>query len=220
MRKGPRNGRRGFTLVEMVVTVGIIAALAAIVYPTVVKQFDSADPARAAEDLNSITTGLEVFGVNVRPQQPRDIEDLVNRIRTVNTNDDSTARSAAYSIADSVAWNGPYLGISIPFGTAQGATVISSGFDASILNRLGLYDIDIGATGGDTTVGVTAATDFLAVRITGLSGAAFLSINSLIDGPVETTETLRRHSGRLRCPGAFAPGDPCTMAYYLASPIR
>jgi prepilin-type N-terminal cleavage/methylation domain-containing protein len=218
--RNPQKRRSGFTLVEMVVTVGIIAALAAIVYPTVVKQFDSADPARAAEDLNNITTALEVFGVNVRPQQPRDIEDLVNKIRTVNTNDDSTARSAAYSISDSAAWNGPYLGMSIPFGTAQGATIINTGFDGSILNRLGLYDIDIGATGGDTTVGVTAATDFLAVRITGLSSAAFLSINALIDGPVETTETLQRHTGRLRCPGAFAAGDPCAMAYYLASPIR
>jgi prepilin-type N-terminal cleavage/methylation domain-containing protein len=70
MRKAPQNRRRGFTLVETVVTVGIVAALAAVVYPTVVKQFDSADPAKTAEDLNNITTAIEVFGVNVRPQQP------------------------------------------------------------------------------------------------------------------------------------------------------
>ena len=46
MRTGFTRSKRGFTLVETVVTVGIVAALAAVVYPTVVKQFDAADPTR------------------------------------------------------------------------------------------------------------------------------------------------------------------------------
>src|SRR5687767_8740368 len=117
MRKAPQNKRRGFTLVEVVVTVGIIAALAAVVYPTVVKQFDSADPARAAEDLNNIRTGIEVFSVNVRPHQPKDLEDLTNTIQTAFAAEDSTALGAAYSAADVANWNGPYLGLSILSGT-------------------------------------------------------------------------------------------------------
>jgi prepilin-type N-terminal cleavage/methylation domain-containing protein len=79
MRFGLSNRKRGFTLVETVVSVGIVAALAAVVYPAVVKQFDSADPTRMAEDLGSLSTAIETFGVNVRPQQPDDIEDLVLR---------------------------------------------------------------------------------------------------------------------------------------------
>src|SRR5437588_2576445 len=78
MRTGQRKSKRGFTLVETVVTVGIIGALAAVVYPTVVKQFDSADPTRAAEDLGNIRTGIEAFGINVTPHQPLYLTDLAN----------------------------------------------------------------------------------------------------------------------------------------------
>src|SRR5688572_24532861 len=113
MRQGPQNKRSGFTLVEMVVTVGIVAALAAVVYPTVVKQLDSADPARVAEDLNNITTGVETFGVNVRPNQPQELEDLINGVQAA-TAGDSTALGAPYSPADVAAWNGPYIAISVP----------------------------------------------------------------------------------------------------------
>jgi prepilin-type N-terminal cleavage/methylation domain-containing protein len=222
MRKGPQSRRRGFTLVETVVTVGIVAALAAVVYPTVVKQFDSADPTRAAEDLNSITTGIEVFGVNVRPQQPQEIEDLVNAIQAA-TAGDSTALGSAYSAADVANWNGPYIAISLPVTTARNAQVISSGFEATINNRLPLYDVDVGATGGDT-VPTSSSTngDFVSVLLTGLSGAAFNAINELIDGPGENTAILRRHTGKVRCPGSGAPSDvdPCGAAYYLASPLR
>src|SRR5438552_7816525 len=80
MRTAERSKKRGFTLVETVVTVGIIAALAAVVYPTVVKQFDSADPTRVAEDLGNVRTGIETFSINVRPLQPKDVEDLANLI--------------------------------------------------------------------------------------------------------------------------------------------
>src|SRR4051794_14802002 len=112
MFKGTGIGKRGFTLVETVVTVGIIAALAAVVYPTVVRQFDTADPTRAAEDLNNVRTGIEAFGINVRPNQPKDIEDLANLI--TNAAPDSTARGALYSTADINNWKGPYIALSLP----------------------------------------------------------------------------------------------------------
>lgn len=221
MRKGPQRIKRGFTLVEVVVTVGIVAALAAIVYPTVVKQFDSADPARAAEDLNNIRTGIEVFGVNVRPHQPHDLEDLANVITTAAP--DSTARGALYAASDVANWNGPYIALSVPPATAGGALVITSGFGATFSNRLPLYDVDLNATGGDTIPRTAALNaDFLAVEVTGLSGSAFNAINELIDGPAENTAALRRRNGRFRCPDALVAtdADPCPGAYYLASPIR
>jgi prepilin-type N-terminal cleavage/methylation domain-containing protein len=217
-----RTGRkkRGFTLVETVVTIGIIAALAAVVYPTVVRQFDSADPTRATEDLNNVRTAIEVFGVNVRPLQPKDIEDLANLI--TNAAPDSSARGALYVATDIANWNGPYIALSLPATMAANDTAITTGFGAAILNRLGLFDIGL-ANGGDTvaTTNVVNA-EFIAVRLKGLSGAAFNSINALIDGPTEATATVRRHVGRFRCPGAAAPldADPCADAYYLASPIR
>src|SRR6266567_101923 len=102
MRKAEEMKRRGFTLVETVVTVGIIAALAAVVYPTVVKQFDSADPTRAAEDLGNIRTAEETFGVNVRPELPGDLEDLINRPDGAAGADRSSQR-VAYTDAEAAA---------------------------------------------------------------------------------------------------------------------
>jgi prepilin-type N-terminal cleavage/methylation domain-containing protein len=219
MRKAHTDQRRGFTLVETVVTVGIVAALAAVVYPAVVKQFDSADPTRAAEDFNNLKTGIETFGVNVRPHQPHDIEDLANVLRTVAP--DSTARGALYSAADSANWIGPYITLSVAANVADDATVITTGFGGTILNRLPLFDVDA-ANGGDTVnTSNVASAEFVSVLTKGLTGAAFNAINLLIDGPSESTAATRRQQGRFRCPGA-APldTDACTSAFYLAVSVR
>lgn len=219
MRTGRQNQKRGFTLVETVVTVGIVAALAAVVYPTVVKQFDSADPTRAAEDLNNIRTGLETFGVNVRPLQPDDIEDLANPI-TATAGDDSSARGNQYTATDVANWKGPYLALSVLATTTNDATIVTTGFAATIPNRFSAFDADL-TNGGDSTFTLANA-DFVAVRVKGLSAAAFNAINELIDGPSENSTVLRRHSGRFRCPGNAAPADTaCNRgAFYLAVPIR
>lgn len=214
--------KRGFTLIETVVTVGIIAALAAVVYPQVVKQFDTADPTRFAEDLNSITTAIETFSINVRPHQPKDLEDLANQIRAAFADTDSTALGAAYGATDVINWNGPYLGVSIPEGTTDAAVILTTGFSATILNQLELYDTDAADGGAAEVTTLAANAEFLAVLIQGLSGAAFNSINALIDGTTEADAISRRHLGRFRCPGAPAPADAdvCTTAFFLASPLR
>ena len=225
-----RKNRRGFTLVETVVSVGIVAALAAVVYPQVVRQFDSADPTRAAEDLNSIRVAIETFGVNVKLQQPHDIEDLTNQISTLAA-DDLNARGTAYTSTEAAMWLGPYLNLNIDAATAGNSTVVmTTGFDGVITNRLSLFDpVVAGGFGGDTVTTANYANaipgGFIAVKVMGLSAAGFNAINELIDGPQENTVTLRRLSGRFRCPGEDAPGaaadTACTRgAFYLAVPLR
>jgi prepilin-type N-terminal cleavage/methylation domain-containing protein len=216
MRKGSASKRSGFTLVETVVTVGIVAALAAVVYPTVVKQFDSADPTRVAEDLNNLRTGVEMFGVNVRPNQPRDVEDLTNRIRTIDP--DSSARGANYTTSDSSNWRGPYIGISLSAALTGLDTAITTGFGAPILNRLQPFDADVA---NDTvTLANIATAEFIAARILNLSGSAFNAINLLIDGPTEATAATRRAGGRFRCPAGGTDTQTCASAFYLLDPIR
>jgi prepilin-type N-terminal cleavage/methylation domain-containing protein len=225
MRTAEQIRRRGFTLVETVVTVGIIAALAAVVYPTVVKQFDTADPTRAAEDLGNLTTAIETFGVNVRPNQPGKIEQLTNPLGVASATY-LNARGAQYSLTDSTNWKGPYVGISVPPNSAANLVVITTGFGGTVTNRLSLFDLAGSAFGGDTvTTANVANAEFVAVRIGGLSAAAFNAINALVDGPSEVTVAQRRLAGKFRCPGEDAPGaaadTACTRgAFYLASPIR
>ena len=214
--------RRGFTLVETIVTVGIIAALAAIIYPTVVKQFDNADPTRVAEDLGNIRTGLEAFAVNVRPQLAADIEDLVNRPIVVAGTLDSTSTGAVYTATEAAAWLGPYVALSALPTMGQTDTAAVTGYNARILNRVNNYDVTAAAfVGGDTVALGDVNADFIAVRIVGLSGSAFNAANLLIDGPTESDATTRRSSGRWRCPAAvYTDNAPCLNAYFLAVPTR
>jgi hypothetical protein len=135
---------------------------------------------------------------------------------------DSSALGGAYTATDVANWNGPYLGASVLATALGGDPVITSGFGANLRNRLPIFDINL-ANGGDSIPTSAAATgEFVTVLITGLSGAAFNTVNEVIDGPAENTAILRRHQGRLRCPGTAAPtdADACAAAYFLASPIR
>jgi prepilin-type N-terminal cleavage/methylation domain-containing protein len=222
MRTGRVMQKRGFTLIETVVTIGIVAALAAVVYPVVVKQFDSADPAKTAEDLNNIRTAIETFGVNVRPQLPGDVEDLLFRPDGA-AGVDRTSLRVAYTDAEAASWIGPYLSISVPTAIAQTDTAATTGFSGKIINRFNLFDIAL-ATAGDTVpdASATSTADFLAVRLTQLSGAAFNAINLLIDGASEDDVTERRTLGKFRCPQATYPDNnaACVSAYFLASPTR
>ena len=222
MLMGRHGRRRGFTLIETVVTVGIVAALAAVVYPQVVKQFDTADPARAGEDLGNIATAISTFGINVRPQFPSDLEDLVNRPATTG---DSTAGGSLYSSSETTTWQGPYVALSIPSAAGQKDTATVTGFGARILNRLHPFDEQAATmtNGGDTVALSASGAEYIAVRLAGLSADAFNSINSLIDGPTELTTVRKRDSGRFRCPfSGAAPADDavCPNAYFLAVPAR
>src|SRR5688572_2935671 len=106
-----RTGRmkRGFTLIETVVTVGIVAAMAAVVIPQVARQFDAADPTRIQNDLKNIQTAIETFSVNVK-QLPGDIDDLANFPTDAGDSTLTTATTITDFTSTEVAlWQGPYL---------------------------------------------------------------------------------------------------------------
>src|SRR5437667_6544193 len=90
------RARSGFTLIETVVTVGLLAVLAAFVVPTVIRKADSADPVKVANDLNAISTAIQTFSSDLKGIFPGDIQDLtqpilVNSICNRATPCDSTA---------------------------------------------------------------------------------------------------------------------------------
>lgn len=55
------NDKRGFTLIEVIVVVGIIAILAGILVPMIFNQIDEAKIARAQADTKSISTAIQTF---------------------------------------------------------------------------------------------------------------------------------------------------------------
>src|SRR3954468_1691227 len=75
-RRSAFRKRSAFTLVETIVTVGLIAVLAAFVVPSVIRKADSADPVKVANDLNSIGTAIQTFSSDLKGTMPGDIQDL------------------------------------------------------------------------------------------------------------------------------------------------
>src|SRR6476620_7621506 len=76
--------KAGFTLVETVVTVGLLAVLAAFVVPSVIRKADAADPVKVANDLNAISTAVQTFSSDFKGIMPGDIQDLTQPV-LVNT---------------------------------------------------------------------------------------------------------------------------------------
>jgi type II secretory pathway pseudopilin PulG len=229
MRTGRMMARRGFSLVETIVSVGIVAAMAAVVVPQVVKQFDSSDTTSLQQDMKNLQTAIETFTVNHRGVFPGDLDDLANPLDNTGTiagnNVDTSLVSggtiAAY--ASATLWEGPYVDFSV--GTA--GTKLS-GYGTTIEHNFVCYE----ATGDNanltTGIGTAAsqacpdidATDrqFLAIRVTGFSGTSdgrFEAINDLIDGPNEAGN--RATLGRVRMVDI---GSSVFVMFYLASPLN
>lgn len=119
MSKG-RSRRAGFTLPEVLVTVAIVAILAAVVVPAVTNQISKGETGSVASAVTSYSTGVTAFVTDVR-RYPQYLSQLTNKIQ--NTDNDLDNRP--YGAASASGWRGPYtsavthtLGDSAPIGLA------------------------------------------------------------------------------------------------------
>lgn len=223
-----RVRRAGFTLIETVVTVGLIAVLAAFVVPSVLKKADSADPVKVANDLNAISTAVQTFASDVKGALPGDLEDLTEPLLTNSTCNsfnpcDSTITHADIYTAQQIRlWKGPYLAASV---MADPTSAIRSGYVADIHNALVRFDAANGLPEFCSSVGTTqvpcpgfVATNplFVAVRVDSLNLSQAQIVNGIIDGPNETQPGLQ---GRFRYPTPSTPTRLASPAYFLAAPV-
>jgi prepilin-type N-terminal cleavage/methylation domain-containing protein len=215
------NRRKGFTLIETVVTVGLLAVLASFVVPSVIRKADAADPVKVANDLNAISTAIQTFSSDLKGILPGDIQDLtqpilVNTVCNRATPCDSTlSHTVAYSAQQALLWRGPYLAVSIE---RDPNALLRSGYVADISNTLTRFDAVNGVPelcqlsgGGSVICNGFVATNplFVGVRVTGLNRDQAMQVNSIIDGSNELNPGFE---GRFRF---TADGS---LAYYLASP--
>jgi prepilin-type N-terminal cleavage/methylation domain-containing protein len=221
-RRSGTQGRRGFTLVETIVTVGLLAVLASFVVPSVMRKADAADPVKVANDLQAIGTGLETFSSDLKGTLPGDIEDLtqpilVNTICDPATPCDSTITHVdQYTANQALLWKGPYLSASI---SRDPNATLRSGYVADISNTLTRFDAVNGIpelcplnSGGSVTCNGFIGTNplFVAIKVTGLNRDQALQVNAIIDG---VNELNPGSEGRFRF---TADGS---LAYFLATPI-
>ena len=136
-----RGRRSGFTLPEVLVTVAIVAVLAAMVVPAVTQQLGKADAPSFQGSLSSLRTAVTSFVADVK-KWPGDIEDL----QTNPTVADTDLDGVAYSATAIAKWKGPYENS----GNATGALALGYGWVTSnvVFDSLGYYVVELTKTAG------------------------------------------------------------------------
>ncbi|MEX2179713.1 MAG: prepilin-type N-terminal cleavage/methylation domain-containing protein [Gemmatimonadaceae bacterium] len=99
-----RAGRSGFTLPEVLVTVAIVAVLAAAVVPTVVNQIGKGDAASVSAEINSLTGAVTQFVTDTR-RYP----DQLAHLNTLILSGDDDLLGTDYGTRAVAGWKGPYL---------------------------------------------------------------------------------------------------------------
>jgi prepilin-type N-terminal cleavage/methylation domain-containing protein len=119
MRHRSTKKTRGFTLPEVLVTITLIAALAAAVVPAITNQLKKGDPSRIGQDVAAIRGGVEQFMTDVR-RYPGAVQQVTAPIKNTQAGLTSTMQGN-YGAADIARWKGPYL-------TKDSIGVVKTGF--------------------------------------------------------------------------------------------
>jgi general secretion pathway protein G len=96
-----RRGERGFTLIELIIVMAIIALLASIAIPSYVKSIKKANEAVLKEDLHTMRTAIDSYTID-KEKAPQGLDDLVQAgyLKSIPV-DPMTSRSDTWSTSQS-----------------------------------------------------------------------------------------------------------------------
>lgn len=143
----------GFTLAEVLVTIAIIAIMAAVLLPALNNQLSKGDTSRIASDLTNLQSGVQAFFSDIR-QYPDSTNQLVNPLTASSTD----IQGAVFQPTAISAWKGPYVSRDVLSNTGGRATFTSA------LSKT-----------------ATSSTNFLTVTISPISTAQFANIEATLD---------------------------------------
>ena len=187
-RNAELTARRGLTLPEVLVTLAIIAVIAAIMIPALTGQLPKGDAGRVAEDMKSIQTGMGAFVSDVR-RYPRTINQLTLKVATgtAGTRLQTALTAGDYTAAQVARWRGSYLVESI----TAADTFVTTGFDGN-LN---------GTFTSQNTIDVS--TPYVRVVVTGLDQSQLDRVDQILDDGVSSTGLFRTETIFSLLSGAF-----------------
>ncbi len=164
--------RRGFTLPEILVSITLLAVLAAVVVPAIASQVEKSDPTRIGNDLLAIRGASEQFLSDVR-KYPTSLGQLTNVIKT-----SETPLIGVYGKADSVRWRGPYL-------TKDSVATDSTGYSLAFKQPFDTSTMPI--SGVSAGAGIT----YLLISVPGVDSLSATKIDGMFDDGVLTTGSFR-----------------------------
>lgn len=194
-----KNARAGFTLVEVLVTLVLIALLVGVIVPAVMGQLDRGDHTRIMSDAEGVRSGVKMFRVDVK-RYPATIEQLTEAPGSSGADWTRVTDFNGATIPDGLLdrWGGPYVeGSSVADESTTLSTAAGGEIEPVFVDSLNL-----------------AGTQYLSIEFSGLTRATITTINEEVDG----TGTLNHPDvdGRIR---ADSVGSDLRM-YYLAVPIN
>jgi prepilin-type N-terminal cleavage/methylation domain-containing protein len=189
---GNRSLRKGFTLAEVLVTLAIIAVMAAVLLPALNQQISKGDTGRLASDLTNIQTAAQAFLSDVH-RYPSAVGQLTTSVTSgtgsaaVGLNADGTTTTIPAALQ--LKWKGPYLSRE-SISTTGGGGTIASNFSA-------------------TTSG---SNSYLTVSVSPMTTADFANLEAVLDEG--TASSSSSTLGNIR----FSSGS--TILTFLALPIQ
>jgi len=193
-RKCPAGQRpRGFTLVEILVTLLLIGLLIAVVVPSVINQAAKGEVSRVAEDLEAVRNAARLFRIDVG-RWPGQLQQLVQRPASGATD------VFGATIPDGLLgrWNGPYL---------ETGTIPAGGLETALGGVL-LPALDTLLWGN---------TAFLGIRVVPIGLEDARRISALLDGDT-ITDHDSDNAGRVRWHSGGGT-DPDTLLF-LGPPVE
>ena len=210
MRIKPNTNKkgRGFTLPEVIVTITLIAALAAVVVPAIASQIKKGDPSRVASDEQAIRGAVEQFLTDVR-RYPNSIGQLTNAIAATTQSPlvGSVPSTLTYVTGDASRWRGPYI-------TKDSAGALPTGFNWSFLTS---FTVDTLAVSGVTGVTLANGTRYMVLRAPSTSfdnGASALLLDQMYDDGNLSTGAIR-YRICTAAPACTGSNTPDTLKFLL-----
>ncbi len=215
--------RRGFTLVETIVTVGLISVLAAFVVPAVMQKSGVADPVKVQNDLGAVEVALSGFLTDTKGARP---STLLNLTQAVSGTDALLASTDTFTTVQQFGWKGPYLGVTVGSGQK-----LPTGFGLQVNQALEDFDAvkNVGRLGASTDNPLVTGNSFdplharfIAVRMDAVPLKQAKLVNELFDGIENTTSasTDAQLTGRVRFSAATTGTNATVSLYHLVIPIN